>query len=179
MRTFMGIFLPKEILDYLYDIQDKLKKELPGKINWVHKSKIHFTLKFLGNIEGKKINAIKERLKRIEFESFKVKLDKIGVFPDESFVRVIWVGLKPAERMGKLQKLVDMELLDLFPKNQEFNIHVTLGRVKSIQDKEKFKKELKVDIEEKEFEISEFCLVKSELHKEGPKYEIIERFKLS
>jgi len=177
MRTFIAIFLPKEILDYLYEIENKLKKELPGKINWVAKKNLHFTLKFLGNIDEKNINSIKERLKRIRFSSFKINLDKIGVFPNEEFIRVIWIGLKSKELLD-LQKLIDYELLDLFSKDQNFVTHLTLGRVKNIQDKDKFKKNLQIEIEDKEFEVNEFCLVKSELHKEGPSYEILERFKL-
>ncbi|MEK6841104.1 MAG: RNA 2',3'-cyclic phosphodiesterase [Nanoarchaeota archaeon] len=177
MRTFIAIFLPKEILDYLYEIENKLKKELPGKINWVAKKNLHFTLKFLGNIDEKNINSIKERLKRIRFSSFKINLDKIGVFPNEEFIRVIWIGLKSKELLD-LQKLIDYELLDLFSKDQNFVTHLTLGRVKNIQDKDKFKKNLYINIEDKEFEVNEFCLVKSELHKEGPSYEILERFKL-
>ena len=178
MRTFIAVFLPKEILDYLYEIQNKLKKELPAKINWVAKKNLHYTLKFLSSVDEKHINAIKERLSRIRFSLFKIKLDKIGVFPNESFIRVIWVGLK-SKKLIDLQKLVDYELLDLFPREQEFVAHLTLGRVKNVEDKEKFKKNLKINIEEKEFKINEFCLVKSELHKEGAKYEILERFKLN
>ena len=178
MRLFIGIFLPEEVLDYLYELQNKLKKELPAKINWVSKSRIHFTLKFLGSLDEKNINAIKERLNRIHFNSFKLKLDKIGAFPDMEFIRVIWIGLKPVQELNRVQQWIDMELLDLFPKDQDFNVHLTLGRVKNIQDKEKFKKNLKIEIENKEFEVNEFCLVKSELHKEGPSYEILERFTL-
>ena len=89
MRTFIAIFLPKEILDYLYEVENKLKKELPAKINWVAKENLHFTLKFLGQVDEKNINSIKERLNRIKFGSFKIDLDKIGVFPNEEFIRVI------------------------------------------------------------------------------------------
>jgi 2'-5' RNA ligase len=177
MRTFIAIFLPKEIFDYLDEVQNKLRKQLPAKINWASKSSLHFTLKFLGNVDEKNINAINERLNRIKFKSFKINLDKIGVFPNEDFIRVIWVGLK-AKELFDLQKLIDYELLDLFSKDQNFISHLTLGRVKNIKDKEKFKKNLKIEIEEKKFEVNEFCLVKSELHKEGPKYEILERFRL-
>ena len=35
------------------------------------------------------------------------------------------------------------------------------------------------NISQKEFEINEFCLVKSILSKDGSKYEILERFKLN
>jgi len=179
MRLFIGIFLPKEILDYLYEVQNNLKKNLNGKINWTAKSKLHFTLKFLGEVKEDKLDEIKERLSKIKLKSFKAKLDKIGVFPDENYIRIIWVGLNPKDKVIELQKQVDSELLDLSSKDQEFNVYITLARVKLIKDKEEFKKNIKINILEKEFEINEFCLVKSELSKDGPKYEILERFKLN
>ncbi len=179
MRLFIGIFLPKEVLDYLYEAQNRLKKNLPAKITWVHKKILHLSLKFIGEVNENKINEIKERLNEIKFKSFKVKLDKIGVFPNENYIRVIWISLNPKEKVIELQQKVDSELLDLFPKDQRFSAHMTFGRVKFIKDKEDFKKNLKIDIEEKEFEVNEFCLVKSELNKDGPKYEILERFKLN
>ena len=179
MRTFIGTFLPEEILDYLYEIQNNLKKNLNGKINWVAKSKIHITLKFIGNVNESQIKLIKERLNRIDFKKFKISLDKIGIFPNEEFIRVIWVGLNNDKKIINLQQKIDSDLIDIFNKDQEFNAHLTLGRVKSIQDKNEFIKNLKIKIENKEFEINEFCLVKSELNKEGPKYEILEKFKLN
>ena len=179
MRLFIAIFLPEEILNYLYQVENKLKRNLPAKINWVAKSKIHITLKFIGEVSENNINSIKERLNKIKFKSFKVKLDKLGVFPNDNYVRVIWVGLKPAGKVIELQQKIDSELLDLFSKEQRFSAHITLARVKFIKDKEEFKKNLKFDISEKEFEINEFCLVKSELSKDGAKYEILERFALN
>lgn len=179
MRLFIGIFLPKEILDYLYEVQNILKKSLPAKITWVNKKILHLSLKFLGEINENKINEIKERLSKIKFKPFKVNLDKMGVFPNENYIRVIWIGLSPKGKVIGLQQKIDSELLDLFPKDQRFSAHMTFGRVKFIKDKEEFKKNLEIDIEEKEFEIKEFCLVKSELSKDGPKYEILERFKLN
>ena len=171
MRLFIGIFLSGEILDYLYEVQNKLKKSLPAKITWVHKKILHLSLKFLGEVNENKIDEIKEKLN-------KIKLDKIGVFPNENYIRVVWVGLNPKEEVIELQQKIDSELLTLFSKDQRFSAHMTFGRVKFIKDKEEFKKNLKIDIEEKEFEFNEFCLVKSELSKDGPKYEILERFKL-
>ena len=113
MRLFIGIFLPKEVLDYLYEAQNRLKKNLPAKITWVHKKILHLSLKFIGEVNENKINEIKERLNEIKFKSFKVKLDKIGVFPNENYIRVIWISLNPKEKVIELQQKVDSELLDL------------------------------------------------------------------
>lgn len=179
MRLFIGIFLPEEILDYLYEVQTKLKKSLPAKINWVAKSKIHLTMKFLGETPENNLSLIKERLNKIKYKSFKIKLEKLCVFPNENYIKVIWVGLSPKGKVIELQQKIDSELLDILSKDQEFNVHLTLARIKFIKDKEEFKKGLNFDIVEKEFEINEFCLIKSILSKDGAKYEILERFSLN
>ena len=178
MRLFIGIFLPEEILDYLYEVENKLKKNLPAKINWVTKKNLHISLKFIGETSENNLGLIKEKLNKIKFKLFKTKLGQIGVFPNENHVSVIWVGIKPAGKAIELQQKIDSELLGLFPKDQRFSAHLTLARVKFIKNKDEFKKNIKIEINEKEFEVNEFCLVKSELSKDGPKYEILERFKL-
>src|SRR3989344_1824156 len=143
MRLFIGIFLSGEILDYLYEVQNKLKKSLPAKITWVHKKILHLSLKFLGEVNENKIDEIKEKLNKIKFKSFKIKLDKIGVFPNENYIRVVWVGLNPKEEVIELQQKIDSELLTLFSKDQRFSAHMTFGRVKFIKDKEEYNKNFK------------------------------------
>jgi len=175
MRLFIGVFLPEDIKNYLYEVQDVLRKNIDGKIKWEAKSRIHLTLKFLGEVDEDKLNIIKERLNKIKFKKFKVNLDKIGVFPNYDYIKVIWVGLNPMDKAIELSKKIDSELLDLFHNDQEFKIHITLARVKLI--KNKFNN-LNIKIDEKKFEINEFYLIKSELSKDGAKYYILERFKL-
>ena len=118
MRLFIGIFLPYEILDYLYELQNKLKKNLPGKISCVAKKNLHVTMRFIGETSENNLVLIKEKLNKIKFKSFRAKLDKIGVFPNENYIRVIWVGLKPAGKVIGLQQKIDSELLELFSKDQ-------------------------------------------------------------
>jgi 2'-5' RNA ligase len=57
--------------------------------------------------------------------------------------------------------------------------HLTVARVKKINDKKLFLEELKkINISKMNFEVNEFCLTESELTKEGPKYRVIEKFYL-
>jgi len=178
MRCFISIDLPKEIKDYLFDLQRKINDN-NSKVHFVAKKNLHLTLKFLGNIDDNLLKDVKERLSKIKFKKFRVKLDKVGVFPNENFIRVIWIGLKPAGKVIELQQKIDGELLDLFKKDQEFSAHLTLGRVKFIKNKKEFLEKLKIEIEDKEFEIGEFKLMKSELSKDGPKYFEIENYVLN
>lgn len=177
MRTFLAIDLPDKVKDYLYDFQKKLKKDYV-KINWVAKKNLHLTLKFFGEVDEKKLAELKAELKKIKQIPFRVKLKGIGFFPDEKAPNVIWVGIQPEKDVIALQQKIDEALLLTFPSDQKFQSHLTIGRIKGIKKPKEFAeaaKELK--IEEIEFEISSFKLMKSELSTTGPSYSVIEEFR--
>lgn len=179
MRAFIAIPLPKEIKDYLYELQQEISR-LPAKFRFVHKKNLHLTIKFIRGLQPKDLEELKSRLKTIKFNAFKTKLQGTGLFPGKKFARVIWVGLDAADRVNELQKRIDEKLIDLFPDNQEFNSHLTIGRIKLIKNKEKFSEELeKIKVKSLQFEVKEFCLYKSTLTKDGPIYEVIEEYKLN
>ncbi len=175
MRTFIAIDLPKDVRDYLFDLQRKIKG---AKVNWVAKKNIHLSLKFLGEINETKLGELKNELKSIKLKPFKVKLHKIGFFPAESSPRVIWVDLKPETNIVGIQKQVDATTLSVSAADTRFQTHVTLGRVKEIKNKKEFKDSIEnIKIDPLEFEIKEFKLFKSILSKDGPTYEVIDTFK--
>ena len=178
MRCFIAVDLSDECRDYLFNLQKEFSKYLKAK--WVEKKNLHLTLKFLGDLDENKLENVKKRLSDVKIKGFKIYLNEIGVFPNEDFINVVWVGLKPTEEILDLQKKIDEELLDLFSKDQKFLSHITLGRVKSIKNKEKFKKILKeTEIKKIEFEVNNFRLYKSELTKDGPKYYLLEEYNLN
>ncbi len=171
MRTFIAIEMPEEIKKILLDAQKQINTE-KAKIRPA--KAFHLTLKFLGEIEEKKIDEIKSALKAIRFKQFKTALTEIGVFPNESYIRVVWAGLDDSENnIINLQKEVDSKMENLgFKKDTRFHPHVTLARVKFVKDKQDFIKSLKeIKIEKKAFKVSEFKLIKSILTPEGPIYE--------
>jgi 2'-5' RNA ligase len=176
MRLFIAIEIPEDVKDYLARIQEKICNDT-NKIGYVNKNQIHLTLKFLGEVQPDKAEKIKNILKKIKFGKFSVYLDSIGVFPSESYIRVVWVGLKPEKQILELQKDIDEKLKGLFKKEKAFKAHVTLARVKYIEDKERFIIKLKnIEIENKNVEMNNFKLMKSTLTPEGPVYEDLEVF---
>ncbi len=178
MRIFIEIDLPNEIKDYLFNIQKQISNK-SAKITWVAKKYLHLNLKFIGEISEDKFNILKEKLKEIDFNKFKVNLDKIGFFPEEDNIRIIWIGLKPEQNIIKLQQKIDESLLSLFHQDQRFKSHLTLGRVKFVKNKKDFiEKFKKIQVNNLEFEINEFKLMKSTLTKDGPIYEVLEVYKL-
>ncbi len=175
MRAFISIELPKEVRDELWKLQKGFKDF--AKIKWVAKKNIHCCLKFLRDVSGSKIEKVKEALKKVKFESFGISTNKIGVFPNESHVNVIWVDLEPVSKIINLQSEIEDSLHGLFERDKRFAVHVTIGRVKSVKDKKKFIEKLKsLKVKKLKFKIENFNLLKSELTKEGPKYKILEKF---
>lgn len=169
MRLFIAIELPKELNEKMSEIKEKLKTE-DAKTTLTKEN--HLTLKFLGDVEDSKIDDVKEALKKVEFKSYKSKLNNIGVFPNENYIKVIWVGVKPEEETKELKKKVDSVLEGFnFKDDFDFHPHITLARVKFVKDKPKFKELIhSLKIEDSEFEVKEFKLIKSELKPEGPEY---------
>ena len=176
MRTFIAIEMPKEIKEILLDAQKQINTE-KAKIRPA--KAFHLTLKFLGEVEEKKIEDIKSALKEIKFEKFNTALTEIGVFPNESYIRVVWAGLDDSKsKIKKLQQEIDEKFQKLgFKKDTRFHPHVTLARVKFVKDKQDFIKDLReIKIKKESFQITEFKLVKSILTPEGPVYEDLASF---
>ena len=171
IRTFISVNIPEEIKEKVKEIQEKLP-EFIGKKTEV--KNLHLTLKFLGEIDEKVIEKVKERLSQIKLNKFETDIGKLGVF-SEKFIRIVWLSLTNCE---ELQKEVDEKLKNIFDKESRFMSHLTIARIKGCDREEFLEKLKKIDIPKIEFIIDNFYLMKSELSLEGPKYEIIEEYDL-
>ncbi len=168
MRLFIGFDVPEERIKEINEkIEDKGIKRT---------KEFHCTLKFLGEVEDEKVRGIVERLKRIKFKKFYVELGNVGFFPNEDYIKVIYLEILGQE-VNKLREEIEKSLEGIFPREERFKAHVTLGRVKFIENKEELKEIKKLGGERERYLIDSFKLVKSELRREGPFYENIEVFK--
>lgn len=180
LRLFIAADLPEEIKNYLFEIQKNIKSGNLAKINFVHKKNIHLTLKFLGNIEENKIKNIKEKLSEIKLNKFELIVDKFSAFPNIKNPKVLWFGIKKEEKLFELQKKIDELTLDFTNESIDFSPHLTIARIKSIKNKSEFSKILeKIEIKKLNFKIESFSLYKSTLSKNGPKYGLLENYKLT
>ncbi len=171
-RCFISIDIPENIKKEIISIQKSIPK-FYGKL--IEAENLHLTLKFLGEIDEEKIELVKERLNEIKFDNFEVAVDSLGVF-SEKFIRIIWLHLSNCE---ELQRAIDEELGDLFPKEKRFMSHLTIARVKKVGDREFFLEELKkIEIPQMKFNVDSFNLKESILYPEGPIYLTIEKYKL-
>lgn len=176
MRLFIAIEIPEDIKECIDEMQKRIDDK-NNKIRFVNKNNVHLTLKFLGEVQPNNLEEIKNNLKKIIFKAFSVVLNGVGVFPNENHILVIWVGLKPEELVLELQKDIDENLKKLFKKEKNFKPHLTLARVKYIDDKESFIDKLKkIKVENKNIRVDSFKLIKSSLTRQRPIYEVIDTF---
>ncbi len=176
MRLFIGLILPKEVRDFLFNVQ-KINHSNLAKIKWVPKKNLHLTLKFLGEVDPSKLDLIISKLNKINFEPFYARVKNMGFFGKGEDVKVIWSGITPLKKIISLQHKVDQELLSVFKFDQSFVPHITLGRVKKIKSDKfisTFSKSKRV--ESKDFLVEGFCLIQSKVTKDGSNYFILEQF---
>ncbi len=172
MRTFISIEIPEDIKREILKIQKELP-EFRGKLT--ETDNLHLTLKFLGEINEKKAEEVRKKLREIKFNKFDAEIDSIGVF-SEKFVRIVWLHVSNCE---ELQKEIDEKLSELFEKEKRFMGHLTIARVKSVKNKKEFLEKIsQIKISEMKFVVKNFNLKKSILTEEKPFYEDIEAYNL-
>lgn len=176
MRLFIAIDLSDKCKKYLSTIILKLKKNYPDLL-FVSEEKLHLTLKFLGEVPDDKLQTIIKKLSSVKFKQISASITEFGVFPDENYFRVLWIGLQPEKPFYDLQKQVDNILQDLFEKDAHFQPHITIARIKFVKDKKSFIDFVKkIKLEPIKFDVTEFKLVKSVLQKGGSKYDVVKTF---
>ena len=137
IRAFLAIDPPENILQAMSRLQEKLKREISGRISWTKPQGQHLTLKFFGDISTADVNNICTAVqKRIVSEpKLNLKIENLGVFPDARRPRVIWCGVSgDVERLSVLQKKIDSDLAAIgFPaEDRPFRAHLTLARIKDL-----------------------------------------------
>ncbi|WP_292459982.1 RNA 2',3'-cyclic phosphodiesterase [Methanothermococcus sp.] len=171
MRCFLAIELNEDIKEKLEELKSCFK--IDG-IKPVEKENFHITVKFLGDIDEEMVEKIKNL--DLSIKPVKSHIKYMGVFPNENYIRVIWIG---ATNLIPVFKEIDKKLSELgFKKEKDYVPHITIGRVKFTKDKKLLKS--KIDkykhVELGTLEVKNIVLMKSELTREGPIYEVIKKW---
>jgi 2'-5' RNA ligase len=135
IRAFLAIEAQEDILQAMSRLQEKLKREISGRISWTKPQGQHLTLKFFGDISTEDVKNICSAVQnRVTSEpSLNLKIEKLGVFPGARRPLVIWCGVTgDVENLSVLQRKLDSDFSGIgFPsENRPFRAHLTLGRIR-------------------------------------------------
>jgi len=182
-RVFIA--LKVEAGETLIRIISLLKSGLAsGNIRWTATDNIHITLVFIGDTEDRMIAAINSMLKdKCEGSgTFELILRGSGVFKSLSDPRIIWTGIDPSEKLMQLNSIIVNGLRETGTKIEErpFNPHLTLGRIKHLNDNTILKPLLDrfQNTVIQKVPVNEVILYESILKPEGPFYKTINKFNL-
>jgi len=175
-RAFIAIEFSDEVVKEIARVREEVEKiKFKGKLTELEN--LHLTLKFLGEIDDLMLEKVKERLKGIKFKEMELKLGEIGSFSIRGNPRIVWIKVE-GESVWELQKKIDDALKDLFKPEERFMSHLTIARVKYVDDKKSFNERVKkIGVREIKFKVKGFKLKKSELRMLGPVYTDIESYK--
>lgn len=183
MRCFIAVDLPDEIKRKIFKEVILPLKSKNLSVKWVEEINLHITLKFLGEIDEKDVNKIKDKLqdKIGGIGKFRIGLSGLGYFGSFNNVRVIFIKIKDGE--SHLKKLFDIienfvyKEVGIAKEKRPFSGHLTIGRVK--KGKKLFWSDLSFDFKrEYNFWIDKVTLFKSVLTPQGPIYTRIKEFSL-
>lgn len=183
-RIFAAVKIhPNEVL---MDVHEALKSACKyDRITWVNPDNMHITLKFFGETEEERIPAIKNQLQKLVsgHYAFDLHLKGIGVFGSKYKPRVVWIGMDPNPDLVNLgQNILDeMESLGFMKDRQNFVPHLTLGRIKFVDDKNRFFELIQSygDTPISTEKVYEVVLYESLLSQSGPKYYPLDTFGLN
>lgn len=165
----------------------KLLKDITNSnadVKLVKPQNIHITLKFLGDVQEDFIDEIEQIMKDSVklIEPFTIKLSGTGVFPNQNYIRVVWIGVKDAEIIETISRCIDERLSqpDFKREKRGFSAHLTIGRVKTAKNKQLLLKAIEryKDFEFSTQEVNSIKLKKSDLTPKGPIYTTLREVKL-
>ncbi|QGA54290.1 RNA 2',3'-cyclic phosphodiesterase [Sulfolobus sp. E5-1-F] len=174
MRLFIGIEVPQS--QKLLEIFE-IVKNTGADIKLVEPYNIHITLLFLGEVRDDRLEEVKDSMREVKFNKFRVTLKGLGAFPNLTRPRVVWVGITEGQQQLKqIRSYILNEILKRKIKpedDKDFSPHLTIGRVKSYNSISNLinaiNENMNVDIGT--FEVSNVVLFKSTLTPKGPIYD--------
>lgn len=139
MRLFTAIELGDEVCANAATLLETLRRRASqsapqGRVTWVAPERMHLTLRFIGEVDDAKAEAIVSALRAPIAEApFDVRWRGLGSFPPRGAPRVLWVGVAAgAEALNRAERAVSARLatVGIPPEDRPYSPHLTLARVR-------------------------------------------------
>ncbi len=176
VRLFVAIEIAEEIRKKFVEFQNTLKKA-DADVGWVLPENFHITLKFIGYLEGEKVDAVIGILRDsvVNIRPFDLSYIGVGVFPTQRNPRVIFIDvIDPGRNLMSIHERLDSQLLALGVEreNRPFEAHLTVGRIKTQRNVRKLIENLHSynGFNFGSESVTQVVLMKSDLSQDGPIY---------
>lgn len=176
MRIFLAINLPDDVRRGIHSAVAPLGALAP-ELSWIDESRLHLTLKFLGEQPAERVPEVADALARVavRHRDLLLEVNGVGAFPNFRRARVVWMGVAQDARLELVHHDVEVECerVGFEVEGRPFRPHLTLARVKSPLSEEKLRELARVArrIEYRsEFIVRSIDLMQSELSTAGPSY---------
>jgi RNA 2',3'-cyclic 3'-phosphodiesterase len=180
-RGFIAIDIKSD--QKLIELESEIKKT-GADLKLVEPENVHITLKFLGDTEETLVDEIEKIITNAvkETKSFNIQLKGTGVFPNQNYIKVVWVGIENCDPIAVIANEIDEKLSKLGFKREEraFSPHLTIARVKTSRNKDKLLQIIEKyrDIEFTDMKVDSIKLKKSDLTPKGPIYTTLKEVKI-
>jgi RNA 2',3'-cyclic 3'-phosphodiesterase len=133
VRLFLAINFQPEVRRAVIEATSDLRAAAPT-LNWMDESRLHITLKFLGEQEDTVVTSLGEALDGVarRHREFSIRIADVGAFPNFRRARVVWMGVDRESRLELLHHDVEQacEALGFGLEGRAFRPHLTLARVR-------------------------------------------------
>jgi 2'-5' RNA ligase len=135
-RLFCAIELTAEVRARMIEHISLLRAKLPDvRAAWERADKLHLTLKFFGDVEQARIEALSHATARAahSIAPFNIVINGAGAFPPHGNPRVLWLGLNDSTgNLSRLHQTLENECTaEGFKREQRpFHPHITLARLR-------------------------------------------------
>ena len=171
-RLFVAISIPDRVAATVEAAVGPWRPVLPHA-RWVPRSNWHVTLRFLGPTSSRLVPWIRERLSQVAATTspFPSRVRTLGAFPSTRRARVLWTGLDDLDgRLTALASAIQGSIgEELAPLERPFTAHMTVARSDTpLRLPENFSE---TSLESEIFTVGAFVLMRSDIHRQGSRYE--------
>lgn len=180
LRTFVAVDIDPAIATQAGKLIERLSKT-EANVKWVDPKHLHFTLKFLGEInirETPEVCAVVEDAVK-SLAGFRAQVGSVGAFPDPSRPRTVWLGITDgADEFVQLHDTIEngLHAMGFRREHRRYRPHLTLGRVRQspfgIEELAELIHEHQ-DFTAGELYVSDVKVFSSRLEKSGPAYTLL------
>jgi len=184
VRTFIAVHIPDTVRRNIGALVNGLRAFGGPDVKWVRPESLHLTLKFLGDVEAERIEAVAGAVETAVSgkAAFNIVLGGTGAFPNPRRPAVLWIGVaKGSEPLVSLAEAVESALagIGFGREKRPFSAHLTVGRVRPPGNAGRTVERMaETGFECDPFRIDAVHVMKSDLQRGGAVYTTLRTLKL-